>query len=104
MTAETSPAATEFVLFLERQELRFTGWLLASLTSNDGSAEKVANHTDLDVYRTTEGRFVAVRRTTNRGDVVYHKAHVCTSRRAAQDWLGFGALSCELYEELRWPL
>lgn len=92
--------AAEFVV----GNVAFTGWHLGSITSQDKDDPSKARHwSAIDVYRTDRGRFV-VRRIRQRGEHENEQTRVFASQREAQDWLGFGSLSLELFEQLGWPI
>lgn len=93
--------ACDFVVSDGRKELPFRGWLLGTATSRDGTDDKAEWYTALDLYRTSEGRFVA-QRTTSRPDKLRTKFAVFSNRQDTMEWLGFGALSLALYESAGW--
>jgi hypothetical protein len=92
----------EFELSDGPSRLAFAGWLLGSVSSREhGKPDDW--HTDLDVYRTVEGRFVCHRKAVRDGRTTA-RWRVFSTRREAQAWLGFGSLSLRLFALLRWPI
>jgi hypothetical protein len=99
----TTTESNEWALSDGERRLNFRGRMLASVTSNDGTPEKQQWYTDLDLYQTTKGAFVAVRSTVRHGDRRTTWL-VSRSETEVQEWLGYGALSLELYEDAGWSI
>jgi hypothetical protein len=85
------------------QKLSFNGSLLGSVTSNDGTPDKERWFTELDLYRTERGAFVAVRSTVRHGER-RTSWRISRDQTEIQEWLGYGALSLELYEDAGWSI
>lgn len=103
MTTDTDNPTAFTLRNDDGEPLTFQGWLLAAVTSRDGSPVRERWHTAIDLYRTSEGRFVVLRETV-RDNEKRTDLRVFNSRRSAQDWLGFGSLSLLAYSDAGWPL
>ncbi len=85
------------------RELQFRGKLLGAVTSREDDGQKKHWYTDLDLYQTEKGTFVGIRTTVRDGDERVSWL-VARTETEIQDWVGFGALSLELYREAGWGI
>lgn len=87
--------------FVERTDataLAFRGRLVGEVSSRRG---KVTRWTELRLYRTEDGRYIAeeVGETTNPGEVARRRVAVLANDEKVVGFFGFGSLSRPLYDQ-----
>ena len=83
--------------------LTFDGVHLATVSTRSSTGPKASNWSTIVAYRTSEGRFL-VQCTSAKHDVERTEWEVFSTRKEAQEWLGWGSLPIKLYQAAGWPI
>ena len=81
------------------RDLRFDGRLVASATSHHHEGPRNTRWTELELYETAGGQFVAaeIGKSLSQGEINRYAAWVCDDHEAVIEALGLGTLAKELY-------
>ena len=81
-------------------DVRFTGELLASVTSR-GDGDSCGRWTNLDLYKTAGGKYVChqIGVTCREGERDRYRVEVCADEAEVIDFFGHGWLAKALYDE-----
>lgn len=85
----------------EGPDLEIIGRQIARIASGDKHFNNRGRWTELAIYRTAAGKFVAteIGRTANRGERDRHSYWICSTEQDVVECLGFGRLAKDLYRQ-----